>query len=151
MGKAVAFDAKLIQKKGNFFPKKILTHEKIPINATYSFTVSIWIADTPQSNKKPTINLVLSHANGSFRLCFNSVTDLVETVNLLKSFILGKALVVNTAYTEALKEFFEHHERRRMQDLNDNTDSTVIQDISESKYRGRKRFVNTQTGEIIQA
>jgi hypothetical protein len=151
MSSSQSFEAKLVPKKGRTFPKKILCHRKIPINEDYGFTLSIWVADTPESNKRPTINLVMSHSSHTFRLCFDSVTAMLEAATLVRKFILDKAFVVNDAANEAMKEYFEHHERKRMLSLNDNTALTVIQDISESKYRGRRKFVNKQTGEIIEA
>jgi hypothetical protein len=148
MGRERASYAKITPIYGRNFPKKILVHQRIPINENYAFTVSIWIADTPESNKKPTINLVMSHGNHNIRLCFNSVTEMNEAVTMLKNFVLDKSFKVNDAYNEALLEFLEHHEGKRMQSLSNNTALTVIQDITENRYSGKREFVNKITGEI---
>lgn len=150
MARGGAYSARIVPQNGRSFPKKILTHRRIPINETYACTASIWVADTPESNRKPTINLVISHASSSLRLCFNSVVDLREAVVQLYNFVLDKAFVVNDSYNDALREFVEYHEGKRMQTLNDNTVSTVIQDISENKYRGKRSYVVKKTGEIIE-
>ena len=150
MGGSKYFEARLVPKRSRNFPKKILNHKKIPINETYAFTLSIWIADTPESNRKPTVNLVLSHSSQSFRLCFNSVFEMNEAVTELHNFVLDKSQVVNKAIIEANREFFEYHEKKGIQDLNNNTVSTVIQDISNSDFEKKRTFVNKKTGEIFE-
>ncbi len=144
------FKGKITPYKPRPFAKKILVNKPIRINAKYGFMASIWVPNTPASNFKPTIALTLSHSDSVLRLCFDSVTDMREAVDSLRSFVLDKAYLVHDAYCIALQEFLEYHEGKRMQGLNDNTASTVIQDITKYKYSPKRKFVNKQTGEITE-
>lgn len=71
------YDVVLRKKKGRYIPKKVLRRKKFEVNPNYTFTASVWIADTPSSNLVPTVNLTIQHNGNSVRMCFKSAVWLV--------------------------------------------------------------------------
>lgn len=118
----------VVRKKGRkHIPKKILLHEQLPISEKYSCQVSVWVADTPGSNYKPTVNLTLTHNGIKFRLCFNGAPELVLWIGALESFIAKHAPILHERQTEAILEFIDFHGEAIAPAFNNYTVNTVIQ------------------------
>jgi hypothetical protein len=143
------FEAILKKKRGGYLPKKILKHTKIRVTDRYTFNVSVWVADTPQSNFKPTVNLVLSHNGDILRLCFDKVTDLMIAIHELQEFVLDSSTLIHQRHAEALGEFLSYQKGAIPSPPNDYTLCTVIQDGRGERHLRPTITVDPETGEIL--
>jgi hypothetical protein len=142
-----SFEVVLKKARRKYIPKKLLKHRKIHVSDRYSFNASIWIADTPESNMKPTVNLTLQHNGDKIRFCFPDVPMLISAIDELRHFVGDKAVDIHNIHTEAVQEFLDFHEAEKLPPLNDYTVYTVIQD----RKKKRKALVcDTRTGEIVE-
>jgi len=129
------------KKRRRYIPKKILRHGKLPISEKYSCNISVWVADTPESNFKPTVNLTLSHNGVRYGLCFNDAAHLVAWVGALESFIAQTAPTLHQRQTEAILEFIDFHGEAIAPAFNNYTVNTVIQDKQRKKPERMKKRV----------
>jgi hypothetical protein len=143
------YEVVIKKRRSRLIPKKILRHTKIPVNKKYTFNVSVWIADTPQSNLKPTINLTLSHNGVVLRLCFPEIHDLWTAVHDLRAIVDDISPLLHERHTAAVKEFLDHHASAMHLPTNDYTVYTVIQDIQGGNGLKTKLRVNSATGEVL--
>jgi hypothetical protein len=147
-GKTV-FGGSFRQRKQRNLPKKILRHTKIKVNETYAFNASYWVADTPESNHYPTVNLTIQHNGDKVRLCFHDTAALINAIEELRHFVGDHCSTLHLSHSEAVEEYLSYHEKDRPPIIDYYT-STVIQ---EKPRKGRKRraFVcNNKTGEILE-
>jgi len=142
------YEVVLRKGKRKFLPKKILRHAKIKINDKYSFNASVWVADTPESNMKPTVNLTLQHNGDRIRFCFHDTVELISAIDELRQFLGSLCLTVHNRHTEAIREFIAFHEEDMLPPINDYTVYTVIQDKSDDG-KSKELLCNKQTGELI--
>jgi hypothetical protein len=148
------------KKQKRYLPKKVLKHGKLNVSEKYTCNVSAWVADTPESNFKPTINLTLSHNGNRFGLCFNDAAHLVLWSGQLESFIAQNAELLHKRQTEAILEFIDFHGEAIAPAINNYTVNTVIQDNPRKQSERSKRrkyrieedkgmMVDVNTGEIL--
>ncbi len=143
------YDAVLRKRKGRFIPKKVLRHKKFEVNPNYTFTASVWIADTPDSNFLPTVNLTIHHNGDSVRMCFKSAVWLVVALEELRTWTQEMFILLDDRHRTAVAEFLAAHKGQQAEQRNDYTVYTVIQDSGEKKLPKRKAKVDFRTGEIL--
>lgn len=148
MSRAEKYEVVLRKGKRKFLPKKVLRHQKIRINDKYTFNASVWIADTPESNFKPTVNLTLQHNGDKVRFCFHDTVEMVNSIEELRRFIGELCVTIHNRHTEAIKEFISFHRDDMLPPINDYTVYTVIQEKSENGDT-KEMLCNKQTGELI--
>ncbi len=144
------FEVVLKTKRGRYLPKKILQHKRIPVTDTYSFNASVWIADTPNSNLKPTVNLTLQHNGTKLCFCFKDTGTLLTAIWELYKFVGGLSAALKNSHTAAVREFLACHGEERPAPLNDYTAYTVIQGMLAGDRGAVSTKVDTRTGEIIE-
>jgi hypothetical protein len=124
-------------------PKKLLQHVDIPVKKGYTTRATIWVADTPESNLRPTVNLTVSHGHDRIRFCFQNAADLIIFIDRLREFVGEKVLMAHDKHTRAVEEFLAYHEDNTLPLLNDTTEYTVLQ--------GKEGVVvDMRTGEILE-
>ena len=144
------FEVSLRKARPKYMPKKLLRHEKIKINERYSFNATVWIADTPESNLKPTVNLVLQHNGDKLRFCFRDTVEMLTAIEELRHFVGGMCVTIHDRHTKAVKEFLDFHEGVELTPINDYTVYTVIQEKCEQTTDSGSVVVDRKTGEIIE-
>lgn len=144
------YEVVLKKRRFKYIPKKILRHSKIRVSDKYSFNASVWVADTPESNLKPTVNLTLQHNGDKIRLCFHDTVEMMNAIEELRYFIGMLCVTVHNRHTEAIREYIAYHEDDMLPPINDYTVYTVIQEKSENG-KDKLLSVNKETGEIIDA
>lgn len=143
------YEVVLRKRRGRYIPKKVLRHKKFEVNPNYTFTASVWIADTPNSNLVPTVNLTIQHNGDYVRMCFKSAVWLVEALRELRTWTLDMFELLDDRHRIALEEFLAAHEGRQPEPRNDHTVYTVIQDFGERKLPKRSGKVDSRTGEVL--
>jgi hypothetical protein len=136
------------QEKQKYIPKKLLRHENIRVSDKYSFAASVWIADTPESHLKPTVNLTLQHNGDKIRFCFNNAVELIVAIEQLREWVAGMSVMIVDRHNVAIAEYLAFHEGEMLPPINDYTVYTVIQDL-ERKRKAKYEQVDKRTGEIF--
>jgi hypothetical protein len=144
------FEVTFTKAKRKYLPKKLLRHTKVPVSNKYSFNVSVWIANTPEANYKPTVNLTLQHNGDRIRFCFPDAVTMCLSMKQLTHFLDDMFVLVHERHTQAVDEFLRFHEQNKLPSLNDYTVYTVIQDKPRKGRKNKASVVNTKTGEIVQ-
>jgi|GEM_PF-4599189 len=144
------FEGRFKQKRARNFPKKILRHTKIRLKENYFLTASVWVADTPESNIYPTVNLTMQHNGEKVRLCFHDTAQLIFFVEELRKFVGMECTTLHLSHNDAVAEFLSYHEKDRLPPINDYTVYTVIQEKPRKGRKKRAFICDKQTGEIIE-
>jgi hypothetical protein len=143
------FEATFKKRKARTFPKKILRHRKIQLKEGYFLTASVWVADTPESNIYPTVNLTMQHNGEKVRMCFHDTAQLIFFAEELRNFIGMECVTLHISHNDAVAEYLGYHENDRLPPIDENTVYTVIQ---EERRKGRKKraiICDPKTGEIV--
>jgi hypothetical protein len=142
-------DYQVVLKRSHrkYIPKKLLQHQKIPVSDRYTFNASVWIADTPESNFKPTVNLTIQHNGDKVRFCFADAVTMCLAMKDLTHFLDKIFTIAHEKHCLAVKEFLEFHQSQRLPSLDDYTVYTVIQGKGKKEKRIRCRI---ETGEILE-
>jgi hypothetical protein len=143
------FEVVLRKQKRKCLPKKILRHTKIPVSDKYTFNASVWIADTPEGNYMPTVNLTLQHNGDKIRFCYPDAVSMCLSMNQLTHFLDEVFVLVHERHTQAVDEFLSFHDKNKLPPINDYTVYTVIQDNQAKGSENKASVVNTKTGEIV--
>jgi hypothetical protein len=141
------YEVFLKKGKRKFLPKKVLRHQKIRINDKYTFNASVWVADTPESNFKPTVNLTLQHNGDKIRFCFHDTVEMITAIEELRKFVADLCVTIHNRHTEAIKEFISFHRDDMLPTIDYYTVHTVIQEKSEDG-KTKELLCNKQTGEL---
>ncbi|MBX2992123.1 MAG: hypothetical protein KF749_13285 [Bacteroidetes bacterium] len=148
MKKGVSYKAVMKQERQKYIPKKLLRHENIRVSDKYSFAASVWIADTPESHLRPTVNLTLQHNGDKIRFCFNNAVEMIVAIEQLREWVGSMSVMVNERHNAALAEYLAFHEGETLPPINDYTVYTVIQDLERKRHAKYER-VDRTTGEIL--
>lgn len=144
------FEGRFKQRKTRNFPKKILRHKKIQLKEGYFLTASVWVADTPESNIYPTVNLTMQHNGEKVRMCFHDTAQLIFFAEALRNFIGLECTTLHLSHNDAVAEYLSYHEKDRLPPIDDYTVYTVIQE-KPKKGRSKRAFVcHPKTGEIVE-
>lgn len=145
-------DYQVVLKKAHpkYIPKKVLRHQKIPVSDKYTFNASIWIADTPESNLRPSVNLTLQHNGERLRFCFHNVPDMILAIGELEKFVGCNAVMVDNKHREALRQYLDFHEAEKHPPIDD---YTVLYSYTREKTKhleGTGIVYDQDTGEILE-
>ena len=140
MSRNQRYEAVLRTRPIKYMPKKLLKHTKISINKHYTANVCLWIPNTPEYNLKPGVVLKLQHNDQDIRLCFNNAADMIMFVEDLRKWVGSLAATAHLKQEEAIREWLAFHENQLTPPINDYTDSTVIQEESQSKKKTQNRY-----------
>ena len=144
------FEGSFKQKKHRYLPKKILRHTKINVNEKYTFNASYWVADTPESNHYPTVNLTIQHNGDKVRLCFHDTAALITAIEDLRHFIGDHCTTLHLSHAEAVEEYLDYHQKDRLPPIDDYTVYTVIQEKPKKGRKGKAFVCDKDTGEIVE-
>lgn len=144
-------DYRVVLKKSHprYIPKKVLRHAKIPVSDKYTFNASIWVADTRESNFKPTVNLTIQHNGDRVRFCFPNVPEMLLAMDALQKFVGMNCVTVDKSHRDAIREYLEFHQTEEPIPINDYTVYTVIQEKARKNGKKKRISCNGTTGEIL--